>query len=298
MIDTSDYLPARCFAAGESLSPEMRAAFDADGYLLLEDFVPAEECDRLRARALDLVAAFDPAEHRTVFSTTSVAHAAAEYFESSGDKIRFFFEEGAFDAAGNLRQDKALSINKIGHAMHDLDPVFDGFSRTGRLRALAAGLGFRQPLLLQSMYIFKQPRIGGEVGWHQDASFFVTTPHTVTTFWFALEDATLDNGCLWVKPGAQHDALREQYVCDHARGTLAMQPLDRTPWPARADSVPLPVAAGTLVVFGGLLPHCSEANRSGRSRLAYTLHATCGSAAYAPENWLQRSAALPVRGFD
>jgi phytanoyl-CoA hydroxylase len=61
--------------------------------------------------------------------------------------------------------------------------------------------------------------------------------------------------------------------------------------------VPLPVPAGTLVVFDGLLPHCSAANRSGRSRLAYTLHATDASAAYAPENWLQRSAGFPVGGL-
>jgi phytanoyl-CoA hydroxylase len=57
------------------------------------------------------------------------------------------------------------------------------------------------------------------------------------------------------------------------------------------------VEAGTLIVFHGLLPHCSAPNRSPRSRLACTLHATCGTATYSPRNWLQRSAALPVRGF-
>jgi phytanoyl-CoA hydroxylase len=62
--------------------------------------------------------------------------------------------------------------------------------------------------------------------------------------------------------------------------------------------VPLPVAAGTLVVFHGLLPHCSAANRSPRSRLAYTLHVTDGNAAYAAENWLQRGSDAPVGGLD
>src|SRR3546814_1667022 len=79
-------------------------------------------------------------------------------------KIRFFFESEAFDAGGRLRQDKRLSINKIGHAQHDLDPVFARFSRLPQLAALAASLGLAQPLLLQSMYIFKQPHLGGEVG--------------------------------------------------------------------------------------------------------------------------------------
>jgi phytanoyl-CoA hydroxylase len=49
------------------------------------------------------------------------------------------------------------------------------------------------------------------------------------------------------------------------------------------------VAAGTLVVFDGLLPHYSGPNRSPVSRMAYTLHVTDGRAAYSPLNWLQRT---------
>ena len=55
--------------------------------------------------------------------------------------------------------------------------------------------------------------------------------------------------------------------------------------------------AGALVVFHGRLPHYSAPNRSAVSRHAYTLHVVDASAAYAPENWLQRDGALPVRGF-
>jgi phytanoyl-CoA hydroxylase len=76
-----------------------------------------------------------------------------------------------------------------------------------------------------------------------------------------------------------------------------MEPLSRRPWPSTATAQPLPVEAGTLIVFHGLLPHYSAPNRSPRSRMAYTLHATCGTAAYSARNWLQRSASLPVRGF-
>jgi len=272
----------------------MRAAFEDDGYLLLEDFVAAADCGRLRARALELVAAFDPTEHRTVFSTTSVAHAAAEYFESSGDKIRFFFEEGAFDAAGNLRQDKALSINKIGHAMHDLDPVFDGFSRTGRLRGLAAGLGFRQPLLLQSMYIFKQPRIGGEVSWHVDSTYLYTEPLSCIGFWFALEDATLENGAMICLPGAHKQPLKSRFL--RREGRLVTERLDATPW-SDGPRVALEARRGSLVVIHGLLPHFSGANQSERSRHAYTLHVIDGACRYPADNWLRRGKDLPLRGF-
>jgi hypothetical protein len=52
--------------------------------------------------------------------------------------------------------------------------------------------------MVQSMYIFKQPRIGGPVDAHQDSTFLYTTPQSVTGFWWAVEDATLNNGCLYV----------------------------------------------------------------------------------------------------
>ena len=49
-------------------------------------------------------------------------------------------------------------------------------------------------IILQSMYIFKQPRIGGVVKAHQDSTFIHTAPDTTTGFWIALEDCTKDNG--------------------------------------------------------------------------------------------------------
>ena len=282
------------------LNPAQKAQWQRDGYAVLPAFkTPAETaaaCERARA----LVDAFEPDAGASRFSTRDRSLVADASLLASAQTVRCFFEEEALDEQGRLRVPKSQSINKIGHALHDLDEVFIDYSHDPALAELGRDLGLLQPQVWQSQIIFKQPRIGGEVGWHQDASFFVTTPQTVTTFWFALEDATLDNGCLWVEPGGHRGprgVLREQYVCDHSAGRLQMRPLDATPWPDMAQALALPVAAGTLVVFHGLLPHCSGPNRSPKSRLAYTLHATDASARYAPENWLQRSAAMPVRGL-
>jgi len=145
------------------------------------------------------------------------------------------------------------------------------------------------------MVIFKQPGIGGEVRWHQDATFFDTTPVSVTTFWFALEDAHVANGCLWVQPGGHRSALRERFVRTENRA--AIEPLDATPWPDDRSARPLEVAAGTLLVFHGLLPHYSAPNRSAASRHAYTLHVTDANTAYADTNWLQPARSMPLRGF-
>ena len=278
------------------LSVRQLASYERDGFLVVEGVASEDECEALRARAGEIVAAFDPAEAISIFSTREQSRISDEYFMTSGDRIRLFFEEDAFTPEGGLKQAKEHSINKIGHALHDLDPVFDRFSRKPVLAAIAASIGYRQPLLLQSMYIFKQPNIGGEVSCHQDATFLQTDPMSVTGFWFALEEATRENGCLWALPGGHRFGLKSRWGRSPEGGTR-MEALDDAPWPA-VPLVPLEVARGTLVILHGLLPHMSYANRSPRSRHAYALHLIEGGSRYLEENWLQRSAAMPPRGFD
>lgn len=214
---------------------------------------------------------------------------------ASGDKIRFFFEEEALNGAGDLRVSKQQSINKIGHALHDLDPVFEAFSHDTRLDRAARQIGLAEPKILQSMYIFKQPGIGGEVTCHQDATFLYTEPISVTGFWIALEDATIENGCLWALPGAHRTGLRSRFRRDGLAG-LVTEILDDTPFP-EDQRIALEVPAGTLVILNGLLPHLSAANKSNKSRHAYALHAIDGSAIYPADNWLRRAANMPLRGF-
>ncbi len=277
------------------LTSEQKARYRQDGLIVLPGFKSPAHIAALRAQAQQIVEAFDPATSKTIFTTNEQVRAVDRYFLDSATRSSCFFEEEAFDAEGQLRQAKELSINKIGHAMHDLDPVFSAFSRGPELHALAQDAGLVEPQIWQSMYIFKQPGIGGEVGWHQDATFFDSSPISVTTFWFALEDATLENGCLWAELGGHRSPLRERFV--RHGDTVTMEKLDATPWPNAHSAVPLEVEAGTLVMFHGLLPHYSAPNRSPRSRHAYTLHVTDGQTAYAPTNWLQRGTDFPVRGF-
>ena len=182
------------FKESMSLTQRQIESFEQNGYLVLENFVSQEDCDKLRVRASEIVKNFDSSESVTIFTTNEQTRHSDRFFLESGDKIRCFFEEESFDENGVLKQPKEFSINKIGHAMHDLDPVFDSFSRTEELEAVAKDIGFEDPRILQSMYIFKQPKIGGEVGCHQDATFLYTEPISVKGFWFALEDVSLENG--------------------------------------------------------------------------------------------------------
>ena len=277
-----------------ALSSQQLKSFHDQGFLVLNDFVDPTECDLLRDRIIEMIREFEPADVASIFSTREQNRIADEYFLNSANNISFFFEENAFSPHGALKQDKELSINKIGHALHDLDPVFDRFSRTNSIEQLALELGVDNPLLLQSMYIFKQPHIGGEVNCHQDCTFLYTEPQDILGLWFALEDATLENGCLWVLPGGHQRGLKSRWV--RTENGMQFETFDKSPW-AEEELIPLEVKKGSLIVLNGLLPHRSLENRSPKSRHAYTLHIISGDSHYPSDNWLQRSKNMPLRGF-
>jgi phytanoyl-CoA hydroxylase len=276
-----------------SLTKKQIDQYQEQGFLVLEDFVDESEYDLLRARAEELVQEFDPAEIVSIFSTHEQNRLTDEYFLTSGDKVRFFFEENAFHPDGTLKYAKEKSINKIGHALHDLDPVFARFSRSQKIKELAKAVGLEKSYLLQSMYIFKQPNIGGEVTCHQDSTFLYTEPIDIAGLWFALEDATIENGCLWAIPGGHRRGLKSRWR--RTQEGMEFEVFDNEPWPEE-ELIPLEVSKGSLILLHGLLPHRSFENRSPRSRHAYTLHLIGAEAKYPADNWLQRSTA--VRGFE
>jgi len=290
-----DALPSYQAPADGALTAAMLAAYHDAGLLVLRDFVQVKKCQALRSRALELVDAFNPHDVRSVFSTTRQTQLDDTYFIESGDKIRFFLEDGAFDESGQLRQSKEDSLNKIGHAMHDLDPVFDRFSRSAELAAVAECLGFEDPAIIQSMYIFKPPRIGGEVVFHQDSTFIYTEPESCIGFWFALEDATVENGCMYFIPGGHRMTLKQRNY-RVSEGETTTEILDPEPWPEHLK-LPAEAKAGSLVIFDGRTPHMSGPNLSDKSRHAYTLHVIDQTCHWPAENWLQRSPSLPLRGF-
>ncbi len=288
-------LPSFAAPSDGQLTDEMLAAFHDAGVLILREFVTTEACQALQSRALELVDEFNPEEVHSVFSTTNQTQLGDTYFIESGDKIRFFLEEDAFDESGHLRQSKQDSLNKMGHAMHDLDPVFDRFSRSPELARVVDGLGFEEPAIIQSMYIFKPARIGGEVVCHQDSTYLYTEPESCIGFWFALEDATVENGCMNFIPGGHKMNLKQLHY-RISESELTTEVLDPEPWPEHLK-LPAEASAGTLVIFDGRAPHMSGQNLSAKSRHAYTLHVIDQTCHWPAENWLQRSPDLPLRGF-
>ncbi|XP_048874660.1 phytanoyl-CoA dioxygenase domain-containing protein 1 [Brienomyrus brachyistius] len=274
--------------------------FMDDGFLVLEGFLDPEDCDALRERMKEIVEKMDVPKHcRVQFSTDHdeqlKTQGSADYFITSGDKIRFFFEKDVFDDKGHFIVPKELSVNKVGHALHAHDALFKTVTHSPNVQNLVKKLGLERPVVLQSMYIFKQPGIGGEVTPHQDATFLYTEPlGRVMGVWIALEDVTQQNGCLWFIPGSHKNGITRRFVRT-PQGSNCLT--DFVGQEKNYDSklfIPTPVKKGGVVLIHGEVVHQSAQNTSNVSRHAYAFHIMeSKDTRWSPDNWLQPSPELP-----
>ncbi|KAH3801110.1 hypothetical protein DPMN_154755 [Dreissena polymorpha] len=125
-----------------------------------------------------------------------------------------------------------------------------------------------------------QPGIGGEVIPHQDSAFLFTDPMRLVCFWIALEDATLENGCLWFIPGSYKLGERRM-VRNHKKEPGQSGIVFRGEKNSKHnddDFVDGPVKKGhffvacTMVLIREKVVHRSERNTSPDSHHIYTFH--------------------------
>jgi ectoine hydroxylase-related dioxygenase (phytanoyl-CoA dioxygenase family) len=139
------------------------------------------------------------------------------------------------------------------------------------------------------MIICKQPEIGGAVPPHQDSTFLYTDPPSAVGFWYALEDATVENGCLSFLPGSHRSAeIGKRFVRRKDGGGTEFVDNEGMGFPAGKEFGGGPVEgeykfgevkAGTLVLIHGNLLHKSEKNVSKKGRIIYTFHVIEGAGA-------------------
>ena len=106
----------------------MQEAWARDGVLVIEDAISPQDCKALMARMEAIVSGLDIGEDHSVFDTLTREQENDAYFLNSGNKIRFFLEADATDSSGKLAVPRERALNKVGHALHTLDPVFREFS--------------------------------------------------------------------------------------------------------------------------------------------------------------------------
>ncbi len=128
-----------------------------------------------------------------------------------------------------------------------------------KVAALLETLLGRPALGAQTMYYYKPPGARGQ-GMHQDNFYLLASPATCIAAWTAIDDATLDNGCLYVVPGSHRGGIlcpegEEERWMEYGDSHISKFPRDTQP-------VPVPVRRGQTMFFGGNLIHGSGPNRT------------------------------------
>lgn len=286
--------------SSSSLPPEVISAYKDFGFVCLNGFLSQEETEALKERANALEREHrerkkEEDEKKTIFTTGEKKQASScsdEYFLNSAGNVSYFYEE---------KEEETL--NKIGHALHDLDDTFKAFSRSEKMKRFLEQLGLLKPTPVQSMIIFKNARCGGEVVPHQDDTFLRTGPEKSTVgVWVALEKCTIENGCLRALARSHLNGTRKRMFVNHEEVERKVQFSDEGEGEEIEykieEFVPLTVDAGTLVFLHGENVHWSLANTSEKNRLAYSVHYVEGgkeSCAWLKDNWLQRPETFPFK---
>ncbi|EKM74949.1 hypothetical protein AGABI1DRAFT_116635 [Agaricus bisporus var. burnettii JB137-S8] len=288
----------------EYLTQQQIDKFHKDGYLVIPSFLDQEDTDALLKRAKLLLDEFNIDSHpRTKFTTGDDNHVGDDYFLTSGDKIRFFLEEGAVDPDGKLNRPKQKAVNKIGHGLHELDPLFRKVTlENDRLKSLARDLKFHHdPVALQSMVITKQQQIGGEVPEHNDSTFLYTNPPSALGIWIALEKCTPTNGALSFLPGSHLTTpITKRFIRLPSGGTgfeslVSPEEEKAVNERSKGEYILETCNPGDMVLIHGSVLHKSERNTSPNTRFAYTFHMieSAPYAEYDNKNWLQPTPDMP-----
>ena len=209
----------------------------------------------------------------------------------------------------DIDDDEAVGRILCIHQPHFVSPIIEKYVKHPKICGIlsqitAAHLPYWDGSVkcMQSMLFVKPPDFQGQA-WHQDEFYIPTRDRSLIGAWTAMDDATIENGCLWVLPGS------------HRRGYLYPQRYHEDPdefdfaWESYGfddtDEVPVEVTTGTLVFFNGYLLHRSRKNRGDTYRRVLVNH-YCNSWSLLP--WTikegeraasaDRRCIIPVSGVD
>ena len=185
------------------------------------------------------------------------------------DDIVEHVERAAFELALGDQDDGPLSYRPM---MHLLSPELTAVATDRRWGPIVLPLlGTSDARLYWEQAVAKPPQARTELPWHQDNGYTPLVPEEYVTCWLALDDADLENGCLWVIPGS------------HTTGTQRHVNGDAGPFrvgydgPAE-DGIAVPVRRGSVLVFSSLLMHRSGPNVTDRHRRAWIIQYCPGHA--------------------
>ncbi len=156
--------------------------------------------------------------------------------------------------------------NEISFTAHlaEQDPFIFSFVAEQEFVGLMKDLIGNNVSLYWDQSVYKKPETAREFPWHQDNGYIPVEPKEYITCWLALEDATIENGCIWVLPGSHLQGLVEH------KDT----PIGKQGYMGDDKGVAVPLQKGSMVVFSSLLLHRSGPNLSDKTRKAYVIQYT------------------------
>jgi len=211
---------------------------------------------------LSVAAAFTPAE------TSAAAEGLTGLIMGARPDFKgVMFENAAREILPTLGLEQRQDAVRKLSGFVNFDGRLEALAYHPKLMGILRTLLGDEPVLFQDMALLKPPRLGREKPWHQDLSYFNYDPTSrVVGVWIALDEATVENGCMQLLPGRHregpitHFKRRDWQICD-------TDILGKT-------SVAAPLQPGGLLLFDGLLPHGTPRNGSGRHRRALQFHYT------------------------
>ena len=224
----------------------------------------AFDCDALEHYQRDGYLAIENA-----FTATEVRDALAGMDDLVMGKKEGFtgieFEKKARDVLPTLPLESRLDAVRKFYDFAAYEPRLDALAAQPKLlQVLEAVLG-EAPRRFQDMALIKPPKIGREKPWHQDHAYFDFPMDTrIVGVWIALDEATVENGCMRVLSGAHregpklHFQRRDWQICDKEMNGI--------------KPVAVPLRPGGLLLFDALLPHGTPANFSPTRRRAVQYH--------------------------
>ncbi|XP_067946014.1 phytanoyl-CoA dioxygenase domain-containing protein 1-like isoform X2 [Watersipora subatra] len=218
------------------------------------------------------------AEHMAVFSSSDEEKFEAskwDYFFKSAGKVRYFFEKDALKEDGTLTVPKDRSICKVALALHWHNEVFKRFSFSNKMKSLAHDLGYKQPVIPESVYLFNNPGSGAHDD-HRDGTYLQMEPMKLCGLFLALDDANEETGCMWFIPESHRKSGDRRLGADASKFT------------------PCLAKKGSLVLIHGLVVHKNNNNETNEPKNAYTMHLVeQEGTTWSPDNWLQSTEEFP-----
>jgi hypothetical protein len=238
-----------------NLDNDQLVQFQEQGYLAFTDVLTSQEVADAREALTELV-------QRVANDPTTVKK--GPFWSPEGKRIGVQFETG-YEPRGADDADLELKVRKLVYYQEE-HPHFGYLSNNHpKILGILASILGDNALLYADQAMIKPALIGTEKPWHQDNAYFSVTPlSAICGVWIALEDATVENGCMHVLAGKHKDgALRHHYTHD-------CEILPDRIVPARAIPVELPAGGGMF--FSGMLPHQTPPNKSPNRRRALQFH--------------------------